>query len=262
VSRDDVEVVRASFDAFAQRGLDGAAEFWHPDINWRAMEGAPDDFGEMNGRAAMRRYLNEWIEMFEAPVLVPRVLRDLGHGRVLAQQEGAGRAKLSGIEAQLRYSVVYTVRDRKIVRGREYATVSEALDAAHEGPPRTNLEVVRWLMDAGGDSAAALPYLEPDLEWIPLRAKAEGAYRGHEGFERFVADTFDSFEAFEPQQELRDLGDGRVLAWGTIHVIARGSGVEMDVPFGGLFHLRDGKVTRWEDFGSKEKALDAAGVRE
>jgi len=258
MSRADVEVVRASFDAFAKRGLDGLAEFWHPDINWRAMEGAPDDLGEMNGREAMRRYVGEWVEMFEELSLVPHVLRDLGDGRVLAQQEGAGRAKLSGAEGQLRYSVVYTVRDGKIVRGREYATVHEALAAARGHPPRNDLEIVRWLIDTGGDSDAALPYLDPELVWIPLRAKTEGAYLGHEGFERFVTDTFDNFEVFDPQFELRDLGDGRVVAWGYLHVIAKGSGVEMDVPVGGLFDLRDGKVTRWEDFGSKEKALDAA----
>ncbi len=57
---------------------------------------------------------------------------------------------------------------------------------------------------------------------------------------------------------VRDLGDGRVLCWGFLETRAAGSGVEMDVPVGGLFEVREGKVTRWEDFGSKEKALDAA----
>src|SRR3954447_51544 len=262
MSRAEVEVVRASFDAFAKRGLDGLAEFWHPDINWRAIEGAPDDVGEMNGHAAIRQYAGEWDEMFEEITLVPRVLRDLGDGRVLAQQDLAGRAKLSGAETQLRYSVVCTIRDGKFVRGREYATVGEALTAAYGHPPRTNLEIVRWLTDAGGDSDASLPYLDAELEWIPLRAKTEGAYHGHEGFERFVADTFENFEIFEPQFELWDLGGGGVLASGFLHVVAKGSGVEMDVPVGGLFDLRDGKVTRWEDFGSKQKALDAVGARE
>src|SRR5205085_3550657 len=103
----------------------------------------------------------------------------LREGRVLAQQEVTGRAKLSGAETQLRYSVVYTIRDGKAVRGREYATVREALTAAHGHAPRTNLQIVRWLIDAGGDSDASLPYLDAELEWIPLRAKTEGAYHGH-----------------------------------------------------------------------------------
>jgi hypothetical protein len=52
-----------------------------------------------------------------------------------------------------------------------------------------------------------------NVEWIPLRAATEGAYRGHAGFEKFVTDTTETFETFEPHFELRDLGD-RVLAFG------------------------------------------------
>jgi hypothetical protein len=53
-----------------------------------------------------------------------------------------------------------------------------------------------------------------------------------------------------------------VLASGAIHVRARGSGVETDIQTGGLFEFRDGRMVRWEDFGSKTKALEAAGLSE
>jgi hypothetical protein len=59
--------------------------------------------------------------------------------------------------------------------------------------------------------------------------------------------------------EFTDLGE-QVLAWGSIHMRARGSGLETDVQTGGIAEFRDGKVVRWEDFGSKEKALKAAGL--
>ena len=122
-----------------------------------------------------------------------------------------------------------------------------------------SVEVVRLLLASRTDFDAARRYLDPAVEWIPLRAKTEGAYHGHAGVERFMTDTEESFETFEPHFELRELPRGQVLAWGSIHVVARGSGVEMNVPVGGLFDVRDGKVTRWEDFGAKERALDAAG---
>ena len=127
MAQEDVEVVRGSFDAYAERGLDGLAASWDPDLNWRAMEGAIDDVGEINGREAMLRYLGDWLEMFEEISVTPHAIRDLGDGRVLAQQEVAGRAKLSGAETRLEYWVMYTVRDGKVVRGREYATAEEAL---------------------------------------------------------------------------------------------------------------------------------------
>jgi limonene-1,2-epoxide hydrolase len=58
-----------------------------------------------------------------------------------------------------------------------------------------------------------------------------------------------------------DLGE-RVLAWGTIHVRARGSGIETNIETGGVFEFRDGKIMRWEDFGSKDAALEAVGLRQ
>jgi hypothetical protein len=77
--------------------------------------------------------------------------------------------------------------------------------------------------------------------------------------ERFWADTQEVFEKFELHYELLDLGE-RVLAWGEIHLRARGSGIETDIPFGGLVEFLDGKIVRWEDFGSKDKALKAVGL--
>ena len=129
MSQENVEIVRRTFRAFAEEGLDGLAEFWDPDIDWRAIEGAPDDVGEMHGSAAMRRYFGEWIEMFDELTLVPEEIRDLGGECVVAEQRVSGRAKISGAKTELRYAVVYILRDGKIVRGREYANLGQALAA-------------------------------------------------------------------------------------------------------------------------------------
>src|SRR5215208_5285282 len=79
---------------------------------------------------------------------------------------------------------------------------------------RENVEIVRRFLDAQrrDDVPAALACLDPNVEFIALRAKTEGVYRGHAGIENFRADTLDSFEKFEPHFALRDLGQ-RVLAW-------------------------------------------------
>jgi hypothetical protein len=80
-------------------------------------------------------------------------------------------------------------------------------------------------------------------------------------FEGFIADTFEVFEKFEPHCEVADLGE-QVLAWGHIHVRARGSGIETDIETGDIFEFREGKIVRWEDFGSKVNTLEAAGLSE
>jgi ketosteroid isomerase-like protein len=129
MSQEDVEVVRGSLQAFAEGGLDAMAGFWATDINWRAMEGAIDDVGEMQGAEALRRYYEDWLDMFDDVTNVPEELIDLGDDRVLAVQHATGRAKASGVETELHYAVIYTLHDGKISRGREYGDRSQALEA-------------------------------------------------------------------------------------------------------------------------------------
>jgi ketosteroid isomerase-like protein len=129
MSQENVEVVRTAFQAFADRGLDAMAEFWDPDIVWRAAEGAIDDLGEMHGLAAVRRYVQEGLDVFDDVSFVVEELRDVGDDRVLSIQRLKGRAKLSGVEIELRYAGVNTVRDGKIVQVREYLSVEDALKA-------------------------------------------------------------------------------------------------------------------------------------
>jgi ketosteroid isomerase-like protein len=111
----------------------------------------------------------------------------------------------------------------------------------------------------GGGWNVSPEAFHPEVEFLPLRSSVEGPYRGIAGVESFVADTLEVFETFEFDVEYEDLGD-QVLAWGSIHVRAKGSGLETDVPTGGLFSFRDGKIVRFEDFGSKAAALKAAEV--
>ena len=128
-----------------------------------------------------------------------------------------------------------------------------------------NVELVRRAVDelnSGERSEERIRAVwHRDAEFLPRRSAIEGGYRGIEGFERWIADTDETFETFEQHYELIDLGE-RVVAWGTVHVQARGSGIETEIPAGAVLEFRDGKIVRWEDFGSKEKALEAVGLAE
>src|SRR5471032_100875 len=90
-------------------------------------------------------------------------------------------------------------------------------------------------------------FFHPDVEFLPLRAATEGAYYGIAGIERFIADNETVFEKFEPNWEYLDL-DQRVLAWGSIRIRARQSGIDTDIPVGGIVEFRDGKIVRWQAF--------------
>jgi ketosteroid isomerase-like protein len=144
VPEENIRIVRDCLQAYADGGLDAMAEYWAEDVSWRAIEGAPDDVGVMHGPERLRRYFQEWVDMFEGITNVPEELIDIGDDRVLAVQRAAGRAKLSGAETEIRFAVVYTVRDGKIVSGREYFDRGEALKAlSAEGGVRPRTQNLR-----------------------------------------------------------------------------------------------------------------------
>ena len=129
MSRENVETVRQALRAF-DRGLDEVAPFWDPRIDWRAIEGAPDDIGVFRGHDAMRRYYEQWYETFDELRADAEELLDAGDDRVVAALHVIGRMKGSDAEVEMRLAVVFTVRSGLIVRGREYATREQALEAA------------------------------------------------------------------------------------------------------------------------------------
>lgn len=102
---------------------------WAPDIDHRAIEGAPDDVGPIIGRDAMRAYLADWYEMFPGLTVVPDDIIDAGPERVIVVWRVTGTAKASGVSTELRVAIAYTIRWGRIVRGREYMTKDEALAA-------------------------------------------------------------------------------------------------------------------------------------
>ncbi len=80
-----------------------------------------------------------------------------------------------------------------------------------------------------------------------------------EGFLGDVAEHFDALKVECP--DIRDLGD-RVLALGTTRITGKGSGVETEMPFTVLARFEDGRMTHFTDFGDRDRALEAAGLRE
>ena len=130
MSKENVAIVEAGFKAMERGGLDSVVELWADDIEHRAAKGAIDDRGPMHGKEAVRAYVQEWLDMFDDAKIEPVELIDAGGDQVIAVLRGSGRAKLSGVETNMTYAAVYTIRDGKIARGQEYMTRAEALEAA------------------------------------------------------------------------------------------------------------------------------------
>jgi ketosteroid isomerase-like protein len=130
MSQENVEIVRNMAAAFNRGDLDAWSEGLADDIDHRAVEGALDDPGPILGKEAVRAYMQDWLDLFNDLKVEPTELIDAGEDQVVAVSRISGRAKLSGVETDLTYAAVYTIRDGKIARGREYWTKEQALEAA------------------------------------------------------------------------------------------------------------------------------------
>lgn len=129
MSQENVEIVKRIYNGLARAGPEGMFEFMDPDVDYRAIEGAPDDIGIFSGYDAMRGYFEQWIEMFDDLRAEPSELVDAGD-QVVALLHVTARMKGSDAELDMRLGVVWALRDAKVVRGREYATREQALEAA------------------------------------------------------------------------------------------------------------------------------------
>ena len=130
MSQENIQTVRDAAAAFNRGDVDAWLEYLADDIDYRAAEGALDDRGPMHGTDAVRAYLQDWLDMFEDFKSEPVELIDAGEEQVIAVGRISGRAKLSGVETDLTYAALYTIRDGRIARGREYWTKEQALEAA------------------------------------------------------------------------------------------------------------------------------------
>ena len=130
MSQENVEIVLAANQAFNRGDLDAFFEYSTDDIEFRAAEGAPDDHGPIKGKEALRAFVQDWLDMFDDFRAEPVELIDAGEDQVIAVTRISGRAKLSGVETDMTYAELSTLRDGKIARSRQYFTRDEALKAA------------------------------------------------------------------------------------------------------------------------------------
>jgi ketosteroid isomerase-like protein len=114
-----------------------------------------------------------------------------------------------------------------------------------------------------GDIEPVLEMSHEDIVWVPLRAKTEGSFHGHDGIRAFLRDNAESFDEFRFEFiDFIDLGKGRILFWGTVHVRGKGSGASVEQGSASVVWFRGEKASRVEDFGAPERARAALGISE
>jgi ketosteroid isomerase-like protein len=128
-----------------------------------------------------------------------------------------------------------------------------------------NVELVRRGHEAFRDwgEEAIFEYLHADIDLTPVEELLDAeTFHGHDGVRRYFRSMRDAFGDFgwEPQ-EFVDLGDD-VLAETRFFAAGRGSGAPVEAMVYNVWTVRQGKVVRVRGFLSRERALEAAGLRE
>ena len=127
MSRENVEITRQALDAYARRDIASLRALADPDIelDWSASRGWLA--GIYRGLEETLRFYDGYFEAFEEIVLEADDFIDAGESVVVpnvAHQRGR-----DGIEVSARSTLVFAVRDRKLMRVCLYQETEEALKA-------------------------------------------------------------------------------------------------------------------------------------
>ena len=109
-----------------------------------------------------------------------------------------------------------------------------------------------------------LPFLDEEIEWRnPEDSPIAGVWHGRQGVRDWFRQASEAFGVmtFTPD-EFREVSDDTILVLLRFGLSGAESGVQMDVPFAHLIHMRAGRVTGLRMYSDQQKALQAAGLRE
>jgi ketosteroid isomerase-like protein len=126
MSQENVEVVKAAYEAWNAGDNHALRELCDPDIIWRPPDGWPEP-GPFVGREAVMRWFDQLRETWDAYVTELSDIVDAGD-RVVVRQiwHGAGH----GPDANLEATSVLTVRKGRVIGVEQFWDRAEALEAA------------------------------------------------------------------------------------------------------------------------------------
>jgi ketosteroid isomerase-like protein len=122
-----VDVVREIIDAFNRGDVEAMLARMDPDFEWRPLEDSPVS-RNVRGHEDVRRYVEDWLGTFDNLRLEVGDLSGVGE-HVVAEVEGHGRGRASGVELHNGFCQVWTLRAGRAVRMDEYATRDQGLAA-------------------------------------------------------------------------------------------------------------------------------------
>ena len=132
MSEENVELIRTAYDAFNRGDFEWLLERTSPEIEFNTRAEAPDLPRAIRGKSEIRRLFSEWfVGPWEGGLRqeVERI-HDLGDDRVLGLVTFRGRGKGSGIDVEVRYAHIFTLRNGIVTHIEGFLSWERALEAA------------------------------------------------------------------------------------------------------------------------------------
>jgi ketosteroid isomerase-like protein len=126
MSQENVEVVRAFYEAFARGDLESALTAFDPDVV--AYDHDIPDSGEYRGLEGLFRWQADWQSSWESWRWDPEEFIEAGD-RVVAGLMVHAKGRGSGVDLKRLDGAVWTLRDGKCIRLDYYGSKEEALEA-------------------------------------------------------------------------------------------------------------------------------------
>ena len=129
MSQENVELVRKLVGVYNERSFAENADLIDPEIVWDMSRVELPDGATYTGRFELTGFVQAWEEGFESEHIEVQEILDAGD-RVITMIHHSGRGKLSQIEIDQHYAMVWKLRNGRARRVDLYPTRQDALEAA------------------------------------------------------------------------------------------------------------------------------------
>ena len=135
MSQENVEIVRRLLGMFARREHEAVFAYYAPEIEWDATNTRDvgiDDLADVyHGHQGVRTYWRRWLQAWRDLEFEVEDVRDGGDDVVALIRNQRQWGRRSGIAVDMPpYGLVFTIRDGKVVRWRNFTDQRSALEAA------------------------------------------------------------------------------------------------------------------------------------
>jgi ketosteroid isomerase-like protein len=130
MSDENLEVVRASWDAWSRGDMGALFDFYDPEVVWDMTHSYVPDMGLFHGHEGIRDFFRQWRTFFAEYYAEPEEFVGAGDSVIVRVRQG-GRGRSSTVNVEMpAYWQVYTLRDGRAVRVEIYREEEDARAAA------------------------------------------------------------------------------------------------------------------------------------